>query len=174
MLVSSKMQHKSYDIHLWITCKIKTIIQVLPNLKPSKCKCLGAYLRNYGTYIYWEYWVFPLFSPWDFYVKAIGPSTLVAQGPIKLALWFPCFFVCLIIYLFNWRFFSETTAPIFLIFFMMIDISEGKKVTEPDFWKRYFKGSKLGKNAFSGLFVTQNWLNLWWQLETKSFTANSL
>ena len=42
---------------------------------------------------------------------------------------------------------------------MIIDISKGKKVTGPDFLKRYFKGSKLGENAVSGLFVTQTWIN---------------
>ena len=41
---------------------------------------------------------------------------------------------------------------------MIIDTGKGKKVTEPDFCKRYFMGVKIGEKNVVGLFLTQTGL----------------
>ena len=151
MLIIVKIFHKHGSLLKWSNLLLSTFRQKVRNLYRLHFEKMSR------TPKLWH--IIPLHPH-------IGPSTLVAQGPIKSAS-LVSVFICLFIYLVNWRFSSETTAPIFLIFCMIIDISKGKKVTGPDFWKRYFKGSKWGKTPFlvcslhrigSQLSIASTWL----------------
>ena len=63
--------------------------------------------------------------------------------------------------------FSETAPRIFLIFCITLGDYKGKKVTEPDFWKkffiwRYWKGLQISPKSDTLIFFSKTALMIFW------------
>ena len=86
----------------------------------------------------------------------IGPPTLVGAGPIRS----PSLFILYSLFFISDPFFSETALTIFMKLCTMLDNDKRKKVTKPDYPKKFWiipKVQKCGQNDSFSTF-SQKWL----------------
>ena len=95
------------------------------------------------------------------------------QGPIRSVLLVICWLVG---WLVGNAVFSETAPRIFLIFCMKLCDYKGRKVTEPDFWKKFLiwrylrKGLQISPKSDTDIFLkngSNNFFGFWPEVSTK-------